>query len=160
MIFFIIFVYIFIFSHYFIIIIIVYLFYLFSFIFICRANRRYPDSIVHPTDVRFMSSLYPNALCPFWTYLRSVSNILAGQFRFASSDRGKSATTIWWSWICQLELRGPRRVWWGNGNAAQLRLNLAVWLLFILSVIVVCVTKLCVDQYEMKLSRKCQCSNQ
>ena len=24
------------------------------------------------------------------------------------------------SWICQLELRGPRRVWWGNGNAARL----------------------------------------
>ena len=63
-----------------------------------------------------------------------------------------SATTIWRSWICQLELRSPRRVWWGNGNAARLRLNLAVWLLFILRVIVVCVTKLCVDQYEMKLS--------
>ena len=35
----------------------------------------------------------------------------------------KSATTIWRSWICQLELRGPRRVWWGNGNAARHRLN-------------------------------------
>ena len=44
-----------------------------------------------------------------------------------SDDRG----------ICQLEFPSQRRVWWGNGNAARLCLNVAVWLLFILIVSVV-----------------------
>ena len=81
----------------------------------------------------------------FPLYLRSVSNILAGEFVFGNSDRGEISHHHLTIVDCQLGLRGPRRVWWGNGNAARLRLNLAVWLLFILSVIVVCVTKLCVD---------------
>ena len=67
-------------------------------------------------------------------HLRSGSDILAGgEFAVASSARGEIShhhlTTVDW----QLKLLGPRRVWWGNGKAARLRLNEAVWLLFILT---------------------------